>query len=109
MIKKVHSLKFKLYNLNSEIDDDPMFEAIKSVMNNVGSKTVNTEFPSPRDIDEVKRYAVICKGKYDFIINSTGINKEKIVVRPDSLSEQIPQKVKIKLKKNLNLKMVSFM
>lgn len=90
LIKKVKSLKFKLYNLNSEIDDEPMFEAIKSVMNNVNSRTVNAEFPSPKDLDEVKRYATICKGKYDFTIDSRGNDKEKIIVRPDSLSEQIP-------------------
>jgi hypothetical protein len=89
-ICKIQTLNFKLYNLNTELDDDPMFEAIKLVMNNVESDVVNAEFPGPKNIDEVKRYANMCEGKYDFTIRSTGRNKEKIIVRPDSLSEQIP-------------------
>ena len=92
-IRKVSELTFRLYNLNSEIDDEPMFTDIKRAMNRLGSKNVATKFSGPKEIDVVKQYTTICNGKYDFSVKAVTNSKEKVTIRPDSLAEQIPIKL----------------
>lgn len=89
-LDKIKSVSFKIYNQNNDIDFNPFFNSMRNFMNFTDSSSIDATLPSPKNIDVVEDAVKKSDGKSEYKIVGVTKSKEKITLKPDSLSETIP-------------------
>ena len=71
-VKKIKALEIHYYPLNSDIDFSRLSDEMRKEMSNVGSKTTNLTFNSPKLIDGVESMLQKVKGKASVKLKTVG-------------------------------------
>lgn len=91
-IIKIKSLNFRVYPLNAELDLFGFTSALRTATTELGAPSGSANFNGPKNIDTAGEYLKNSQGMADFVMDAS-TSTEKIKLRPDELTENIPVSV----------------
>jgi hypothetical protein len=87
-IKKIYSVKYRVYPLNAEIDMSEFLSAIRNATEVFDTPSGEVSFNGPKNIEEVTTSIEESRGLADFTLKGQ-TNTEKLTLKPEMLTENI--------------------